>query len=239
MPAVSREQTSAAGGTTGAMSLRPGVVFDIDGTLVDTNYLHIDAWRRAFLEHDVHVTTAEVHRHIGMGSGLFLERLVGEAREDLKEAWQRHFERLKPEIRALPGAAELVRAVASTGTAAVLASSSEKGDVRALLDALGVDDVLSGVTSAGDVEEAKPEPEVFEVAMDKAGLDRERTVVVGDTVWDVEAASRCGLSCVGVLTGGISAAELRAAGAVAVYPTATVLLREIRTSPLSRVLSSG
>jgi HAD superfamily hydrolase (TIGR01509 family) len=218
------------------MPLRPGVVFDIDGTLVDTNYLHIDAWRRAFLEHGIAVTTAEVHRHIGMGSGLFLERLVGEARDDLKQAWSRHFDALKPEIRALPGAADLVRAVAATGTAAVLASSSEESDLQALLDALDVRDALDGVTSAGDVEEAKPEPEVFQVAMAKAELDRERTVVVGDTVWDVEAAARCGLPCVCVLTGGIGAAELEAAGAVAVYGSAADLLREIRSSPLARVL---
>ncbi|HEX9970043.1 MAG TPA: HAD family hydrolase [Acidimicrobiales bacterium] len=218
------------------MSLRPGVVFDIDGTLVDTNYLHIDAWRRAFLEHGIAVTSADVHRHIGMGSSLFLERLVGGPRDDVKEAWRRHFDRLKPEIRPLPGAVELVRAVAASGAAAVLASSSEQDDVQALLDALGVEDVLDGVTSAGDVEEAKPEPEVFQVAMAKAGLDRERTVVVGDTVWDVEAAERAGLPCVCVRTGGIGGAELEAAGAIAVYDSAATLLRDIRSSPLARVL---
>lgn len=219
------------------MTARPGVVFDIDGTLVDTNYLHTLAWRRAFLEHGVDVPAAAIHRHIGMGSSLLLERLAGGARDDVKEAWRRHFDVLKPEIRALPGAAELVRAVAASGAAAVLASSSEEADVRALLDALQVDDVLAGVTSAGDVDEAKPEPEVFEVAMAKADLDRHRTVVVGDTVWDVEAASRCGLPCVCVLTGGIGAAELEAAGAVAVYESAAELVERLPSSPLARVLA--
>ena len=219
------------------MASRPGVVFDIDGTLVDTNYLHTLAWRRAFVEHGIEANTADIHRHIGMGSSLLLERLAGGPRDDLKDAWRRHFDVLKPEIRALPGAAELVRTVAASGAAAVLASSSEEADLRALLDALQVDDVLDGVTSSGDVEEAKPEPEVFQVAMAKAGLDRERTVVVGDTVWDVEAAARCGLPCVCVLTGGIGTAELEAAGAIAVYESAAELLEALPSSPLARVLA--
>ncbi|HVF75830.1 MAG TPA: HAD family hydrolase [Acidimicrobiales bacterium] len=220
------------------MAPRSGVIFDIDGTLVDTTYLHTAAWRRAFLDHDLDVSTVDIHRRIGMGSGLLLEELTGERRDDLKDSWRKHFEAMKPEIRAFPGAPELLRAVADSGAAVVLASSSEEEDVGDLLDALGVDDVLDVVTSSGDVDEAKPDPEVFEVAMGKAGLDAEHAVVVGDAVWDVEAAKRCGLPCVGVLTGGISEAELREAGAVAVYRTPRDLLDDLEDGPLAPFLGS-
>lgn len=220
------------------MAPRTGVIFDIDGTLVDTTYLHTAAWRRAFLDHGLDVLTVDIHRRIGMGSGLLLEELTGAKRDDLKDAWRKHFEALKPEIRALPGAPELLRTVADSGAAVVLASSSEEEDVADLLDALGVHDVLDVVTSSGDVDEAKPDPEVFEVAMARAGLDADHAIVVGDTVWDIEAAARCGLSCVGVLTGGISEGELRQAGAVAVYRTPRDLLDDLADGPLAPFLGS-
>jgi len=220
------------------MAPRTGVIFDIDGTLVDPTYLHTAAWRRAFLDHGLDILTADIHRHIGMGSGLLLERLAGTTRDDLKDAWRKHFEALKPEIRALPGAPDLLRAVAESGAAVVLASSSEEDDVEDLLDALDVGDIVDVVTSSGDVEEAKPDPEVFEVAMAKAGLEAGRAIVVGDTVWDVEAAARCGLPCVGVLTGGISDGELRQAGAVAVYRGARDLLDDLRAGPLGPFLGA-
>ena len=121
----------------------------------------------------------------------------------------------------------------------MLASSSEEDDVADLLDVLDVGDTVDVVTSSGDVEEAKPDPEVFEIAMAKAGLDADHAVVVGDTVWDVEAAARCGLSCVGVLCGGIGEGELRAAGAVAVYATPRDLLDDLRAGPLAPFLGAG
>lgn len=220
------------------MAPRTGVIFDIDGTLVDTTYLHTAAWRRAFLDHGLDVLTVDIHRRIGMGAGQLLKELTGAEGDQLKGSWRAHFEAMKPEIRALPGAPELLRAVADSGAAVVLASSSEEEDVGDLLDALGVHDVLDVVTSSGDVDQAKPDPEVFEVAMSKAGLDVGRAIVVGDTVWDIEAAARCGLSCVGVLTGGISEAELREAGAVAVYRTPRHLLDGLADGPLAPFLGS-
>lgn len=199
------------------------VLFDIDGTLVDTNYLHAVAWRRAFVAAGYDVPTARIHRRIGMGGSQLMEALIGEPRDDVQAGWRREFEPLKPDIRALPGAAALLRAVAARGRV-VLASSSEPDDVEALIDALDVDDAITAVTTAGDVEAAKPEPDVFEVALERAGVEASRAIAVGDSVWDVEAAARAGLVCVGVLTGGSGQAELEDAGAVAVYPDPQTIL---------------
>jgi HAD superfamily hydrolase (TIGR01549 family) len=208
------------------------VLFDIDGTLVDTNYLHALAWRRGFADAGFDVPTAWIHHRIGMGGGRLMEELVGAEREDAKAAWQRHFDALKPEIRPFQGAAELLREVHGRSIQVVLASSSEEADLEALLAALGADDAIDCVTSAGDVGEAKPSPEIFEVAMEKAACNPERTIVVGDTVWDVAAARRAGLDCVCVLTGGIARSQLERAGALAVYRDAGELLARLDDSPL-------
>ncbi|MGH2688538.1 MAG: HAD family hydrolase [Actinomycetota bacterium] len=207
------------------------VLFDIDGTLVDTNYLHAIAWRRAFTEAGFDVATAWIHHRVGMGAGRLMQDLIGEEREDVKRAWRRHFEALKPEIRAFEGAVDLLREVHGRGIRVVLASSSEESDLEALLAALGADDVVDCVTSAGDVGEAKPSPEVFEVAMRKASCDPSRSIVVGDSVWDVLAARKANIPCICVLTGGIAAGVLLEAGAFAVYQD----VREVR-SELDRLL---
>jgi HAD superfamily hydrolase (TIGR01549 family) len=223
-------------------ALRPGVLFDIDGTLCDTNYLHIHAWRQSFLEAGADVSAARIHRMIGAGSDVLLDDLLGEDASDgvqraVRDGWRRHFDELQPLIRAFPGAAGLLRYLAASGVPVALASSSEKDDVDVLVEVLGCDDVLAAVTSAGDVEQAKPCPEVFEVAIEQAGIRREGTVVVGDTVWDIEAAGRAGLPCVCVLSGGISRAELEGAGATAVYDDVTALHNQLITSPLAPLLS--
>ena len=215
----------------------PAVLFDIDGTLVDTNYLHSLAWRRAFLEVGLDVPTSGIHHRIGMGAGDLMEGLVGEARDDVKKAWRRQFDRLKPEVRAIPGAAELLRHTKRAGATVVLASSSEEEDVEALVDAIDARDAIDHVTSAGDVEEAKPSPEVFEAAIEKARCDRRRVLAVGDTVWDVQAAAKAGIDCVCVLTGGIGRGQLEEAGAVAVYPDVRALLEQFDASPLGRLLA--
>ncbi len=220
----------------GQRMTKPAVLFDIDGTLVDTNYLHAVAWRRAFVEAGLDVPTAAVHRRIGMGAGDLMETLTGEARDDVKDAWRRHFDRLKPEVRAFPGAADLLRHAKKAGASVVLASSSEEEDVQVLLDAIDAHDAIDYVTSAGDVDHAKPSPEVFRRAMEKAGCAEGPAVAVGDTVWDVEAAAKAGIGCVCVLTGGISRGELQEAGAVAVYRDAAALLEQWDATPLARLL---
>jgi HAD superfamily hydrolase (TIGR01509 family) len=213
-----------------------GILFDIDGTLVDTNYLHTLAWWRALQDAGESVLAADVHRCIGMGSDQLLQTLVGDASDDLKESWRRQFDPLKREITAFPDVARLLRAVHDRGALVVLASSSDEADIAALLEAIDAGDIIDEVTSSGDVDKAKPAPDVFRVAMDKAGLIPSRAIVVGDTVWDVLAAQRCGLECVGVRSGGISTAELVDAGAVAVYDDVAALLRALDDSPLARYL---
>ncbi|HYH49905.1 MAG TPA: HAD family hydrolase [Acidimicrobiia bacterium] len=210
-----------------------GVLFDVDGTLVDTNYLHALAWRRVFLDHDQpEITTARIHRLVGMGSDELMETLLGERRPELKEERSKHFEALKPEIRAFPRAGDVLRALHERGARVVLATSAEKSDLEALLAAIDADDAIDAVTSAGEVDAAKPAPDLFSVAREEAGTPPEATVVVGDTVWDVEAARKAGLRCVAVLSGGISRAELEKAGAVAVYEDVAALLDDLDNSVL-------
>jgi HAD superfamily hydrolase (TIGR01509 family) len=209
------------------------VLFDVDGTLVDTNYLHVVAWRRVFLDHDEpEITSASIHRLVGMGSDEFLEALCGRPRPELKPERARHFAALKSEIRAFPRAPDLLRALHERGVRVVLATSAEKSDLEALLAAIDADDAIHAVTSAGEVEAAKPAPDVFSAALAEAGTEPEATMAVGDTVWDVKAASRAGLRCVAVTSGGISRAELEDAGAVAVYDDVAALLDGLDDSPL-------
>jgi HAD superfamily hydrolase (TIGR01509 family) len=218
----------------------PAVLFDVDGTLVDTNYLHTMAWWRAFRDMGQQLPAARVHRHIGMGSDMLMEALVGRAEwPELEEAHRRRLEELKGEIVAFPKAAELLRALAAQGVHIVLATSSNEKDVDALVAAIDADDAIGEVTSAGDVEEAKPRPDVFQAAMEKGGCDPDTTVVVGDTVWDVKAAARAGLPCICVLSGGVSRAELEEAGAVAVYDDVAALLDDLDASPLIRARPPG
>ena len=211
------------------------VLFDIDGTLVDTNYLHVLAWRRVFLErNEPEITCARIHRLVGMGSDELLETLCGRPRPELKAARARQFDALKPDIQAFPLAGDLLRALHHRGVRVVLATSAEKSDLEALLAVIDADEAIDAVTSAGEVDAAKPAPDLFSVALDEAGTSPEATVAVGDTVWDVEAATRAGLRCVAVTTGGVTRAELEAAGAVAVYDDVAALLDGLDESPLVR-----
>ena len=209
------------------------VLFDIDGTLTDTNYLHARAWRLAFLDAGEDVATARIHRMIGAGSEVLLRELVGEGRDELVEGWRSHFDRLVPEIRAFPSAGDLLRAVAARDAKVVLATSSPPELLDPLRAAIGADDAIDAVTTAGDVDEAKPSPEVFELALERAGVGADEAFVVGDTTWDVEAAARAGLRTVALTCGGISEAELREAGAVAVYDDPAALLAALDESPLA------
>lgn len=214
--------------------LAPGVLFDVDGTLVDSNYLHVIAWARAFDESGEWVPMSAIHRMIGVGSPVLVHELLGPDHpyEELAEAHGRHFDKLKPELRAFPGARQVLEDVAARGARVVLATSSRQADVGALVATLGETDAIAAITHGGDVDQAKPEPAVLDVAVEKGGLDHARTVLVGDSVWDVEAARRAGMACVAVLTGGTSRAELEQAGAAAVYEDLAELRAHLDESPL-------
>lgn len=217
---------------------RTGVLFDVDGTLVDSNYLHVVSWLRAFRANGFpDVVAADVHACIGMGADRLVEKLTGGPAEAAVKGHGIEYERLWPELRPFPGAVDLLRAVRRRGGETVLATSATEDEVGALRRTLGADDAVTAVTSSADVAEAKPAPDIFETAMAQTGLDPERCVVVGDTRWDAEAAGRAGVRCVGVLTGGIARAELLDAGMTEVYDSPAALLASFDTSLLGTLLT--
>lgn len=217
------------------------VLFDIDGTLVDSNYLHVIAWLRAFHEVNHPVDAWRIHRGMGMGSSQLLADLLGEEADRIgSQAKQRHSEhylRAAPLLRTFDGARELVTAVAQRGARVVLASSAAPDELERLQSVLELEDAVAEITGGGDVEAAKPAPDLIGVALQRAGVPADRAIFVGDTVWDVQACSKAGVRCVCVLSGGISAEELIEAGAVAVYEDCQTLLRELDASLLASVWS--
>ena len=212
------------------------VLFDIDGTLADSNYAHIDAWWRAFRAAGESVDAWRIHRAIGMDSSKLLESLLPDASEETRDtAKQFHtafYSEHMPQLRLLPGARDLLEAVAGRGHAVVLATSAPQNELDRLLELLDAEQWIAAVTSSEDVEQAKPDPGIIEVALQKAGVDADHAVMVGDAMWDVESAERVGVTCIGVMTGGIGGDELRGAGAAAVYDDAAALLEDLDASPI-------
>jgi len=213
-----------------------GVLFDVDGTLVDTNYLHTVAWWQAFRSQGHDVPMTQLHRTVGQGSDRFVSSILGRDDEKVRDAHTDFYGQWKHRLVAFDGAADLLRTTKKAGLTVVLATSASEAEAEHLTAAIDADDVIDVVTTKGDVDASKPDPDIVDTALNKAGLDAGHAVFVGDTVWDVEAAGRAGLSCVAVLSGGISEAELRDAGAVAVYRDARHLLDEFDDSPLARLL---
>lgn len=210
---------------------KSAVLFDVDGTLVDSNYLHIYAWLRAFDEVGVAVEAWRIHRSIGMDGGRLLESLAGDADDDTRDrAKDLHLRYLKdaaPLLRPLPGARQLLERVRSLGLQVVLASSAGEDELSMARGVLDSDDLVSAATSSKDVDVAKPEPSIIQVAMDRVGVDAEHAVYVGDAVWDVIASGRAGVPAIGLLSGGVSRAELENAGAEAVFDNPTDLCSNI------------
>lgn len=214
------------------------MLLDVDGTLIDSNYLHALAWARSFAEGGVTgIPTAEIHRHIGMGSSEMLQALLGEDRDDLDDAHTRHYAAMRDDLRRLPGARELLLTLQRRGLRVVLATSAKPDEVDALRRTLDADSAISHVVSSQDVPHAKPAPDLFAVAHERSGVPAGRSVAVGDTVWDVRAASGAGIPRVCVTTGGISPAELRDAGAAAVYRDCAELLDRLDDSPIGALLA--
>lgn len=217
------------------MAGRPGVVFDVDGTLLDTNYLHTVAWIRALRAHGYdEVTMQQVHGAIGIASAGLVEHVTGGEDDAVAEAHSEFYEAFQDDIRAFPRAADLMRACHEAGLRVVIATSGKESDLEWMLPAIGVEEDIVGESStSSDVENAKPAPELMQVAMDKSELDPERTVAVGDTVWDVLAAKRAGIPCVALTCGGIGEAELREAGAVEVWADPAELLAHLSESVIA------
>lgn len=213
-------------------SPRAGVLFDVDGTLVDTNYFHTVAWTRGLRDAGEYAEMAVVHRHLGMGSDHFTQAVLGHYNDEAVEGHANHWKSMWSEAMPFDGAAHLLRAVHEMGLAVVLASSASPEELEMLRKAISAEDVIDHATGAGDVDASKPEPDIFQAAMQGADLDPAKTIVVGDTVWDVEAARKAGVRCIGVLSGGFSEAELKESGAIEVYDNARDLLRNLETSAI-------
>ena len=218
-------------------SSQPAILFDIDGTLIDSNYFHTVAWWKAFREAGEDMAMARIHPLIGMGSDQLLERLLGEEREGLSDLHAKHFKAYKPDLHAFPAAGDLLAEVAKRGVTVVLATSSKEEDLTEMLSAVDADDSIDEIVHGDMVEASKPAPDIFATALDRLDLDPARTMVVGDTGWDIEAAAKVDLEVVTVLTGGWTRADLEAAGAAAVYEDAAELLDRIDKSPLARLLN--
>lgn len=185
------------------------------------------AWQRAFDRHELHFPLWRIHRTVGMGG----DKLVGEVAGDeveqrlgdgLREAWKQEYAELEAEVDPLPGSRDLVRALAAGGWRVALASSGEAEFAQRALESLGVGDDVTVLTTNGDVEASKPEPDLLHVTLERLGVSR--AVMVGDTPYDVQAAARAGLACVALRSGGFGEAELTEAGAVLVAGTPADLI---------------
>ncbi|MFJ4953471.1 HAD family hydrolase [Streptomyces sp. NPDC088760] len=212
-------------------------VFDVDGTLVDTNHLHVVTWWEAFRQAGHDVPMHAVHRAVGLGSTDLIAHLLGDDRDPDQDAglsaahtalYGQYFDRLP----ALPGAGELLRRLHGDGWTVVLATSASGAELGALRRAIDADDAITGMASAEDVQQGKPAPEPVEHALELAGVPASRAVFVGDTVWDMQAGGKAGVRCVGLLCGGIARADLEEAGAQAVYADPADLLARLAGSPL-------
>ncbi|MGF1239813.1 HAD family hydrolase [Streptomyces sp. 2-6] len=213
-------------------------VFDVDGTLVDTNHLHVVTWWEAFRQAGHQVPMHAVHRSVGLGSTDLIAHLLGDDRDKEQDAelsaahtalYAQYFERLP----AFEDAGRLLRRLHENEWAVVLATSASGPELSALRRAIDADDAITATASSDDVAEGKPAPEPVEHALELAGVDPGRAVFVGDTVWDMRAGSRAGVRCVGVLCGGIPRADLEEAGASAVYRDPADLLASLADGPLA------
>ncbi|MEU5714564.1 HAD family hydrolase [Streptomyces sp. NPDC020403] len=211
-------------------------LFDVDGTLADTNHLHVVTWWEAFRQAGHTVPMPAIHRAVGLGSGDLIERLLGEDRDRDQDAalsaahktlYGTYFDRLP----AFTGAGDLLRELAGRGWRVVLVTSASGGELDALRSAVDADSAILDTASSDDVAEGKPAPEPVRHALELAEVDAADAVFVGDTVWDMRTAVRAGVGAVALLSGGIPRADLEGAGAHTVYEDAADLLAHLDDSP--------
>jgi len=214
-------------------------VLDVDGTLVDSNYHHALAWYRALRSLGETFPVWRIHRLIGMGGDQLVGALGGddvEARigDEVREKWVEEVDRIIGEIAPLPGARDLLLAVKERGHRLVLASSGKPQHVDRFVDLLDVRDIADAITSSEDAEASKPAPDLLQVALQKLGVSPDAdSVMIGDSVWDVEAAKKAGMPAIVVRSGGFGDDELREAGAVGIFDTPGDLAAHLDDTPLA------
>ena len=200
------------------------LIFDLDGTLVDTVYAHVFAWQRAFAELGLPIDGWRIHRRIGMSGGLFARAAAREigrplSLTEVETIQRRHgeiYREILPERRPLPGAVELLADLRAEGIVHGIATSGRRPEIDASLEALGVGEETV-VVERGDVKRAKPEPDLFLTCAERLGVTASDSYVIGDAVWDLLAARRAGMLSVGLLSGGYGEDELARGGAFRVY----------------------
>jgi membrane protein len=216
------------------------VLFDIDGTLVDSNDQHVEAWQMVFQRAGASFDDEVVHGQIGKGTDMLVPTLLpGTDQAEQECMGEEHGTLFKSqflaEVAPFPGARDLLQTVRDSGRQVVLASSASSDDLDHYLDLLDARDIVSASTTSEDVENTKPAPDIFATALQKlAPLSCDEVLVVGDTPYDIEAAAKCGISAVGVRSGEFSDAVLMKAGAVALYDDVAALLADFENSPVNR-----
>ncbi|TMK43967.1 MAG: HAD family hydrolase [Alphaproteobacteria bacterium] len=217
------------------MRLQPVFLFDLDGTLVDSVYQHVLAWKHALDAEGIELSVWRIHRKIGMSGGLFTNQLLRETGieisaervERLRQAHAAAYRQQATQIRPLPGARELLNLLSEAGVPWAIATSGRMETAAVNLASLGVDPDRIPVVTRDQVKYAKPDPDLFLAAAERLGAPIETAVVVGDSIWDMLAAVRCRALGVGLLSGGYGPDELRQSGAFRVYEDPADLLRRI------------
>jgi HAD superfamily hydrolase (TIGR01549 family) len=214
---------------------KPAAILDIDGTLVDSNYFHAVAWYRAMRAHDYTLPMWRVHRAIGMGGDQMIAALLGDEVEErdgdsIRDTEKERYFELIEEVQPLEGARELIVDLKESGHRVVLASSAKPDEVEHYLDLLDARELADAWTTSGDVENTKPEPDLVNSALEKVGGGP--AVMVGDSVYDCEAAGNAGVETIAVLTGGFSDSELLKSGARIVFASIVELRECLSWTPL-------
>ncbi|HYD99108.1 MAG TPA: HAD family hydrolase [Alphaproteobacteria bacterium] len=215
------------------------VIFDVDGTLIDSVDLHTLAWQDALRHFGIDAPYDVVRHEIGKGGDQLLPVFL--SKEDLDrrgheiEQWRgRHYkERYMAEVKAFPEVRALFERLRADGKRIALASSAKGDELEHYLKLTGIGDLIEASTSKDDAERSKPEPDIFQAALDRLGIAADRAVVVGDTPWDAIAAARAGLPTIGMLCGGFEPAELEEAGCIALYQSPADLLQRYDDSPIA------
>ncbi|MFJ6534545.1 MULTISPECIES: HAD family hydrolase [Microbacterium] len=212
------------------------VIFDVDGTLVDSNYQHTLAWYRALRRSSITVPIWRIHRTIGMGGDKLITELAGPDAEkthgdEVRTSWEKELESLIGEIQPLPGAHELLVEVKRRGFRIVLASSGKAAHVEHSMELIGGRELADAWTTSDDVSESKPAPDLVNTALQK--VSRSAGIMIGDSTWDVIAAEKVNVPTIALLTGGSSRDELNEAASIAVFDSPQDLLDHLDITPLA------
>jgi membrane protein len=214
------------------------ILFDIDGTLIDSNDAHVEAWQRAFAAEGYAFTRSAIHSQIGKGGDNLVPSLLPDVGAELQERltaaegdiYKREF---MPDVEPFEGVTEVLKKLADRGHMLVLASSASRAEVDHYIDLLDADGLIAGTTSRDDVQHSKPCPDIFAAALDLIGVPAESAIVIGDTPYDVLAARRAGIRAIALLSGGFPRADLTSCNPAAIYESVVELERDYERSPLT------